>query len=289
MSENNENTKERYWGSVRFFKHLILGTIALMILLPTCVCIFLVIHNYRLQDQNQQLEDQVHAVNLHFLNYERDMEEQISALEAQLPPLLIEEEAEAAAEGKTENWRLLLVNNTHPLPEDYKVTLSRIAGGQQVDARIKNDLEAMLSAMEEEGLQPFVCSAYRTLEKQKELFEEHIEKRMNGGWTYQKAFYDARHRLSLIGSSEHQTGLAVDIVGRSHQTLDDAQAQTPEAVWLAEHCHKYGFILRYPKDKEDITDINYQSWHFRYVGKESAAYIMANHLTLEEYLEIKNP
>ncbi len=289
MSENNENTKERYWGSVRFFKHLILGTIALMILLPTCVCVLLVVRNYQLQELNRQLEDQVHAVNLHFLNYERDMEEQIAALEAQLPPLLIEEEAEAAAEGKTENWRLLLVNNAHPLPEGYQVKLDKITGGQQVDARIKKELEAMLGAMEEENLQPFVCSAYWTLEKQRELFEEHVKKRMDSGWTYEKAFFDAKRRLSLIGSSEHQTGLAVDIVGRSHQTLDDAQAQTEEAMWLAKHCHEYGFILRYPKGKTDVTGIDYESWHFRYVGKESAAYIMKNNLTLEEYLEIKNP
>ena len=80
----------------------------------------------------------------------------------------------------------------------------------------------------------------------------------------------------------------MDIVGRSHQNLNLAQARTREAIWLAEHSAEYGFILRYPADKTDVTGIAYESWHFRYVGEEAAQYIKENNLALEEFVELLN-
>lgn len=288
MSETNYNEKEPYIGSVRFYKQLILSTILLIVLLSICVCVFMVIRNYRLQDTNQQLENQVHAVNLHFLNYEREMEEKVADLEAQIPAQLRggSTETESAASAQDSDWQLVLINDTHPLTADYQVKLSTLAVGQKVDSRIQDDLNDMLDAMENSGLNPFVCSGYRDIEKQQELFTNEVDKRISQGMSYEDAFFKAKQRLGLPGSSEHHTGLAVDIVAYDYQILDEKQEETAESVWLAEHCGEYGFILRYPEGKTDVTGYEYEAWHFRYVGKEAAEYIMAQGITLEEYLEI---
>ena len=94
----------------------------------------------------------------------------------------------------------------------------------------------------------------------------------------------AADEVARPGTSEHQLGLAVDIISNAHPDLDEGWAETEEAVWLKEHCAEYGFILRYPPDKSDITGIVWEPWHFRYVGEEAAVYIMENDLCLEEYL-----
>ena len=85
------------------------------------------------------------------------------------------------------------------------------------------------------------------------------------------------------GCSEHETGLAVDIVATDNQRLDDTQEQTPETIWLHENCWRFGFILRYPAGKEDVTGIDYESWHYRYVGIEAARYLTEQQLTLDEF------
>jgi len=184
-----------------------------------------------------------------------------------------------------QDWNLILVNESTPLTADFTVELKVITGGQKVDVRIVEPLTQMMNQMRREGMHPIVCSGYRSIEKQSRLFHEYIDEKIDAGWEYRDAFYKAKTRIAFPGTSEHHTGLAVDIVGMTHQSLDDAQARTAEAKWLAEHCAEYGFILRYPADKTDITGIDYESWHFRYVGEEAAAYIMANELTLEEFLD----
>jgi D-alanyl-D-alanine carboxypeptidase len=87
------------------------------------------------------------------------------------------------------------------------------------------------------------------------------------------------------GTSEHQLGLAVDFVDTRYWTLDEKQAELPAQKWLMEHCWEYGFILRYPSEKSEITGIIYEPWHYRYVGREIALEIRDAGLTLEEYLE----
>ena len=160
-----------------------------------------------------------------------------------------------------------------------------MSGIQKVDSRIQEPLEQMLDKMKKEGMKPMICSSYRSLERQSQLFYEYIEEKLEAGWNYENAFYKAKRRIAAPGTSEHQTGLAVDIVGKSHQSLDDAQAGTKEAIWLKAHCAEYGFILRYPEDKTEITGKDYESWHFRYVGEKAARYIMEHGITLEEYLD----
>lgn len=264
---------EKYIGSVLFYKHLILSVIALLILVPTVLCILFGIRSKRLFSEKQEIEERLMA-----------MEEEMVSAEVQSVP--IENSGNGLEEGQSEDWKLILVNESHPLKADFEVELQTVTGGQQVDARIVEPLYAMMKQMRQEGLQPVVCSGYRTIEKQSRLFDEYIDEKLKLGWEYKNAFYKAKRRISIPGTSEHHTGLAVDIVGKTYQILDDAQADTREAIWLEEHCAEYGFILRYPENKTDITGIDYESWHFRYVGKEAAAYIMEEKLTLEEYLTI---
>lgn len=142
----------------------------------------------------------------------------------------------------------------------------------------------MLKAGRKEGLYLEICSSYRDVEYQRRLFEEDVAVLLNRGYSYTKAYEEVSKETMPPGCSEHSTGLAFDIVALHYQMLDEGQETTKENQWLQEHCAEYGFILRYPKGKEDITSINYESWHFRYVGEDAAKYIMENHITLEEYL-----
>ncbi|MBR5319350.1 MAG: M15 family metallopeptidase [Peptococcaceae bacterium] len=183
-----------------------------------------------------------------------------------------------------ESWMTVLVNNTSLLKEGYVPELVTVnSAGYKFDARAAEDLQAMLQAAREEGLSPMICSSYRSWERQTTLFEKQVVKQQNTGLPYEEACEKAKTVVAFPGTSEHQTGLAADIVATSHQLLDDSQEQTAEQQWLMEHCWEYGFILRYPKDKSDITGIIYEPWHYRYVGHEVAQYIHENGLCLEEY------
>lgn len=181
-------------------------------------------------------------------------------------------------------WNLKLVNQTHPLSEDYPLTTAALPNGKEVDIRIYDALLNMLNDCKAEGLDPIVCSAYRSVSTQTELFEDKIDRLMDDGMSYGEAYQAASTEVAVPGTSEHSLGLAVDICALSYQLLDEAQADTAEQQWLMEHCAEYGFILRFPKDKEHITGIIWEPWHYRYVGEELAQEITASGLCLEEYL-----
>lgn len=273
--------KERYWGSVRFFKHLILTCVALAVIIPTFLAVFFGFRVHSLSVSNNYLFQENQSLN-----------NSLSDASALLNDLQTAQAEKKAAQttylSSQENnqWQLLLVNDWHPLPEDYTVTLASVANDQKVDERIAEPLTDMLTAMQKEKLRPVICSSYRSVERQTELFQEYITEKLDEGWSYENAFYNAKTRIAAPGTSEHQTGLSVDIVGKSHQSLDAEQADTKEAQWLKEHCAEYGFILRFPADKEDVTGVDYESWHFRYVGTDAASYIMEHEITLEEYLDL---
>lgn len=182
--------------------------------------------------------------------------------------------------------RPLLVNKENTLPEDYEVELISLPDGRSKAA--EEAYEPLMELLDEgaaEGLHLLICSSYRDKERQEELFDEDLEALLRKGYTYADAYEEVAKETMPPGCSEHSTGLAFDIVARDYQMLDKGQEKTAENKWLRKHCAEYGFILRYPKGKEDITNISYESWHFRYVGKEVAEYIMDKGITLEEYLE----
>ncbi len=181
-------------------------------------------------------------------------------------------------------WNLILVNDDYPIPENYQVELVYVEG-KQVDKRIEEDLKDMLKAAKAAGMNCKICSGYRTSAKQESLVKKDVQKYKAKGYDEEEALKLTYEGVAPVDHSEHQTGLTVDIVSASHQSLDAAHADTKEAIWLKEHCMEYGFIVRYMEGKEDITHRKAESWHFRYVGVEAATYIMENDITLEEYLE----
>lgn len=181
-------------------------------------------------------------------------------------------------------WCLILTNAEYPVPEDYAVTLRDVPGtDQKVDERIYEPLINMLEAMKEEGLSPVVCSGYRTLDKQEKLFNRKVSAYVKKGRSKEESYALARQTLSIPGSGEHCLGLAVDFYTRSYHQLERAFEKTPEGKWLREHAQDYGFTLRYDEGKKEITGIEYEPWHFRYVGVDVARYLKEYNLSLEEF------
>ena len=181
-------------------------------------------------------------------------------------------------------WNLVLINPWNPLPEDYVFELTTVTGKYQVDSRCADALKAMLADCKAAGLTPYICSAYRTWDDQVYLFDKKVKSFTDKGYSEEDAKILAAKETAVPGTSEHQLGLAVDILCTSRPWLDEGQAQTETQKWLMANCHKYGFILRYPKGTTDITGIIYEPWHYRYVGVEIATEIMTRGITLEEYL-----
>ena len=190
----------------------------------------------------------------------------------------------SSAPDKTE-WNLILVNQWNILPEGYNPTVTQLKNGHAIDERAYPDLQKMMDDCRAAGLNPLICSSYRTMEKQKTLFSNKVNEYLAQGDSQEKAEEAAGKLVAVPGTSEHQLALALDIVDVSNQLLDESQENTPVQKWLMKNSWKYGFILRYPTDKSDITGIIYEPWHYRYVGKEAAKEIYDAGICLEEYLE----
>ena len=160
-----------------------------------------------------------------------------------------------------------------------------VKGKMQCDKRILEDLLAMLEAAEEDGVNLTICSPYRDLEYQQMLFNRKIERYMKRGMSYMEAYQLSSQAVTVPGASEHQIGLALDIVCNDYMSLDEGFGDTKAGKWLATNSCRFGFILRYPEGKENITGIEYEPWHFRYVGKAAATVIMEQGISLEEFWE----
>lgn len=185
-----------------------------------------------------------------------------------------------------DDWALALVNEEHPLDTGYApAKLVEIESERSVDARIADELEKMLKDGAAEGLSMYVTSAYRDYEYQRTVFNTTMNDWISKGYKPLDAYDETKKSVAVPGTSEHATGLAVDIMSTQYDQLDEKQGDTEEQKWLMAHCWEYGFILRYPEDKADVTGIIYEPWHYRYVGKDAAKEIHEQGITLEEYLE----
>lgn len=184
-----------------------------------------------------------------------------------------------------EDWRLLLVNKQHSIPDGYTFPLGTITGSMRCDERILEDLLAMMQAARSDGIDLEVCSPYRDYNRQTYLFERKIKLYMNAGLSYIDAYKTASKTVNSPNASEHQIGLAIDFYSSTYRSLDEGFADTEAGKWLAEHSCEYGFILRYPEGREYITATEYEPWHFRYVGVEAATVITGRDITLEEFWE----
>ena len=192
----------------------------------------------------------------------------------------------ATMPSEVEDWQRLLINGSNPLPENFAVELATLENGMKADKRICADLTAMLKDCRAAGLKPKICSAYRDAATQTRLHKNKIARLRAAGFGREAAEREAARWVAAPGTSEHQIGLALDLVSERYQILDEKQAETPEQQWLMAHSWEYGFILRYPTDKSENTGIGYEPWHYRYVGRPLAAAIYESGLCLEEYLEL---
>ena len=144
------------------------------------------------------------------------------------------------------------------MPEGYQVELTELKKHQSVDRRCYPDLQKMMDDCRAAGLEPLICSSYRTWEKQERLYQNKIQRLIDAGMDPAKAPEEAGKVVAVPGTSEHQLGLAVDIVDTNYQILDEAQENTAVQKWLMEHSWEYGFILRYPQNKEYVTGVIYE-------------------------------
>ncbi len=188
----------------------------------------------------------------------------------------------AAAGGYTQSddWRLLLVNSSYPISEDYTLELTELRYNQKVDSRIYPSLQKMFDDMRTEGLSPKVVSGYRTREEQKKRVDDRTSEYMGYGKSREEAEAMALQWEAAPGASEHELGICVDV------TSEDEATDTAQQVWdwMDAHCADYGFIRRYPTDKSSVTGVRGERWHYRYVGEEAAREITEKGITLEEYL-----
>ena len=177
-----------------------------------------------------------------------------------------------------------IVNKEIHLPADYSIETAYVQGSYELEAVAAQHCREMIEAAKKDGIELKVLSAYRTVAYQQDLFDRNIKSRMdNDGMSYDEAYYDVSINIAPPGGSEHNAGLAVDIIETDHWDTYEEFEDTEEFAWLIDHCAEYGFILRYLKGKEGITGYIYEPWHYRYVGVNHAKAVMESGLCLEEY------
>ena len=179
---------------------------------------------------------------------------------------------------------MLLVNPWHPLAHDYELDLVEIEDGWMVDRQILEPLQAMLADMREAGLLPYFSSTYRNYATQQAVWSGYVQRFMEQGYDEATANAMTASYVAVPGTSEHHTGLAVDIVGYDYYYGGKPGTTRAVQEWLAEHCWEYGFILRYTAEKSALTGFAAETWHFRYVGTEVSMDMKGSGLCLEEYL-----
>ena len=188
---------------------------------------------------------------------------------------------EQKPENEITDWRLTLANYENLLPENFTVKVENIDKTRQFDARAIGELNDMMNQMKKDGITNiWIQSAYRSVARQKELYDASVKKYLQEGKTQEEAEKLTNEYINKPGSSDHNLGLAVDF-----NKVDNGFEKLEGFKWLQKNAENYGFVLRYPKDKEDITKIAYESWHWRYVGVEHAKKMNELNMCLEEYIK----
>lgn len=205
---------------------------------------------------------------------------------AKAPPVSLPQSADGnpvTVSPDGDNWELTLVNLQYRLSEDYKPTLQAAVEGSsvQLDARVAPFYAEMYAAAKADGCTLTPYSGYRTYARQQENFDRKVAYYVSQGLSEAEATAQTQTRILPAGASEHNMGFAMDIVSASADFIS-----TKEFSWLSAHAHEYGFILRYPENKTEITGVMYEPWHWRFVGKEAAAEMQKRGQCLEEYLGV---
>lgn len=187
----------------------------------------------------------------------------------------------------SDGTEVMLVNPWNPMPEGHTPETMVVEGWWWKSSVVCHDaLQEMLQGCRDAGLTPYIASAYRTHADQVWLFNRKVNQYLSAGYSQADATRLAGTIVAVPGTSEHELGLAFDLVDDSYRNLDEAQENTAVQKWLMENSWRYGFILRYPNEKSEITGIIYEPWHYRYVGKTVAKEIYDSGLCLEEYMEM---
>ena len=177
----------------------------------------------------------------------------------------------------------LMVNRWNPVPAGYTTELKVPVYGVTISVDCYDSLMTMLQDCRNAGFSPNLIDGYRSNGTQYEIFRSYLASYLADGYDYGTAYYLTKLRVADPGTSEHELGLAVDITDHNYASNDLNPYHS--LYWLSEHCWEYGWILRYPTGKSDITGIMYEPWHFRYVGVELAMELKDTGLCLEEYLD----
>ena len=184
---------------------------------------------------------------------------------------------------------MVLVNHTSKMPDDYTFDTKECGSATAVNKTLQtvacDAFLEMQKAAAADGVTVWMQSGYRSVKYQTSLYERKTKYYLDKGYDNATAKEKAAAVVNPPGYSEHNCGLAADLNSPEHTGLDEGFEKTAAFRWLCEHAGDYGFILRYPKDAEDKTEIIYEPWHWRYVGVENAAKINASGLCFEEYIE----
>ena len=182
-------------------------------------------------------------------------------------------------------WELVLVNSDNKIPEDYEFELEYIDANRQFDNRAIVYLKEMLIAAKSDGITNlWAQSTYRSIETQEGVFNDKVKQYMRQGMSEEESRKLTERSINKPGYSEHNLGISVDF-----NYVNNDFENTKAFKWLNENAENYGFILRYKEEKEDITKVKYEPWHWRYVGKENAIKMNELDMCLEEYVEyLKN-
>jgi len=180
-------------------------------------------------------------------------------------------------------WQYVLINKDTPI-KSYAPSVRQFGSdGPYVDKRMIDSLSSLVDAAKEAGFEPYISVGYRSYADQQQLFNEKAsELSQNGVYTYEEAQQIAAEIVAKPGTSDHQTGLAVDILDKEYEVLDYSKMDSKFFDWLDANCAQFGFIKRYPSNKKSVTGWD-EPWHYRYVGKEVAEFIMKNGMCLEEF------
>ncbi len=202
-------------------------------------------------------------------------------------PVITPEPTPKLPEVDLDSWELRLVRRGSPLEEDFAPEeLTDVGDGQTMDSRVAPALKSLIADAKTAGNTVYVCSGFRDYDTQAIIYWRHIDQYTAEGMTEEEADAKTRLAVNYPGESEHQSGLAVDILEYNGQSMEPYISTEKLMVWLQAHCADYGFVIRYPDGKTDVTGVEYEPWHLRYVGREAAAYIMENGLCLEEFLQL---
>lgn len=177
-------------------------------------------------------------------------------------------------------WNLILINRENAVPVEYDLELKLLRNDFYVDERIYPKLQEMFDDAREEGIYPLIVSAYRTKEDQEKLFKDRLDEYILEGYSSKEANTLTKEWVAIPGTSEHQIGIAVDINAELNRSTDEEVY-----AWLGKNSYKYGFILRYPENKKALTNVNYEPWHYRFVGVEAAGVMFEEGICLEEYIK----